>query len=347
MDESFLVDASELELRLAHPPGERKLSFVNWDGPFEQWRRRCRSKLAELIGLAEPGPADVRELRRTTRGDVDVRLLLMAAAEGLELPAYLLTPAEDRRAGSAVMAIHGHSPGRCEGPLGLSDDGYNGFAMRLAEAGFVVLLPVHRGFGPLRDLAAGRDDLRLDYEQSMHFSYVTDCFVRGRTVVGENVADLLRWEEFLARELAIEAVYAAGLSYGGDLALTYPLFSRRVERIFASGSCASFEDHFARCYNGPAHCVPGILTWMDRSDIAGLNAPRPLVLHFGELDTPSLDPDRPNYAAARTQHTDRLGAETREIYAAAGAPGNVELVLTAGMAHAFDVGACLALLEGA
>ena len=67
-----------------------------------------------------------------------------------------------------------------------------------------------------------------------------------------------------------------------------------MERIFASGTFGSFAPIFARCYNAPAHCIPHVLRWMDRADIAGLNAPRPIALHYGERDPPSKD----NYSAS-------------------------------------------------
>lgn len=349
LDESFLVSPSDLNLRFLHGRPARALSYANVGGPFAAWRDRCLTKFAELLGLERPeGPSPVRVLRQATHEGVTVQVLVMGVGPELSVPAYLLLPAQDRRPGRAVMAIHGHSVGRGEGCLGLKRGGYNGFALALAQAGHVVLMPFHRGFGPLRDLAADRPGYRMDYEQSMHFSYVTDSFLHGRTVVGENVDDLLRWEHWLAQERGVREVLAAGLSYGGDLALAYPAFSRRVERIFASGSSGSFELHFCRCYNGPAHCVPGILRWMERSDVAGLNAPRPMVLQYGQIDTPSLNepPARDNYAAAYNEAVPALLAETQRIYAAAGAPDAVRLLVTPAVGHVMDVPALLEFLGG-
>ena len=346
MNEDFLIRHEELVLR--HVPQEadrRALSYANVGGDFAAWRDRCKAKLAELIHLSSTDPGPVTELRRTDHNAVTVAALVMQAEDDLTIPAYLLTPPQDRRPGTAVMAIHGHSPGLGEGCLGLAANGYRGFAMRLAEAGFVVLLPIHRGFGPLRDLALHRPGYRLDYEKSMHFAYVTDSFLHGRTVVGDNVSDLLRWENWLTDAHGIERILAAGLSYGGDLALAYPPFSDRVERIFASGSSGSFGPHFRRCYNGPAHCIPGILNWMDRSDIAGLNAPRPLVMHYGERDTPSLDdPAGENYAAACNESADTFLAEAKQIYAAAGAADNIRMIVTPDVAHVMDVEALVEFL---
>ena len=348
MDTNFLIGSSELNLKFLQPAGRRALSYKNVGGDFQAWRGRCEAKLTELLGLELPvsPPAGMRELRQADHDGVRVQALVMEVDESLSIPAYLLRPARDRGPGTAVMAIHGHSPGKGEGCLGLKKDGYSGFAMALAKAGYLVLLPIHRGFGPLNDLSAGRPGYRMDYEQSAHFSYVTDAFLHGRTVVGENVEDLLRWEDYLAAELSVERIFAAGLSYGGDLAFVYPIFSRRVERIFASGSSGSYALHFSRCYNGPAHCVPGILRWMDRSDVAGLNAPRPLAVHYGQHDTPSLgDSAGENYAAAYNEAVPGFTEEVRAIYAAAGAAGNVRLIVTPDMGHAMDVDALMAFLS--
>ena len=345
MDEAFLIRPDELIRRFARPPPAEALSYERVGGAFAAWRDRARAKLAELLGFRPPPSAEVRRLRATEHEGVTVHALIMTPEDGLDVPAYLLLPREDAFPGAAVMAIHGHSPGLAAGPLGLAEDAYRGFAMAAAKAGCRVLLPIHRGFGALRDLAADRRGYRLDYEQSMHFSYVTDAFLHVRTVVGENVEDLLRWEQWLAAELGVTRVLAAGLSYGGDLALTYPVFSDRVERIFASGSSGAFALQFCRCYNGPAHCIPGILNWMERADIAGMNAPRPLLLHYGELDTPSLNEGRDeNYAAAYNQAVPQLLEQSRRIYAAAGAEEDVQLIVTPNVGHVMDTEALLEFL---
>jgi len=348
MDEDFLIDSSELTLRFLHPPGGRVLSYKHFGGEFQAWRDRARAKLAELLSLELPvaPPVSVSPLRHAVHEGVRVSVLVMNVSEDLSVPAYLLRPETDCMPGTAVMAIHGHSPGKGEGCLGLRNDAYRGFAIELARAGYVVLLPIHRGFGPLRDLAAGRPGYRMDYEQSMHFSYVTDAFLHGCSAVGQNIEDLLRWENWLAAELSVTDIFAAGLSYGGDLAVAYPPFSQRVRRIFASGSSGSFALHFCRCYNGPAHCIPGIVKWMERSDIAGMNAPRPLAIHYGQRDTPSLNgPGNDNYAAAYNEAVPEMMQEIRQIYAAAGSADNVRLIVSPDMGHAMDVPALLAFFR--
>jgi hypothetical protein len=210
-----------------------------------------------------------------------------------------------------------------------------------------VLCPEIRGFGVLSDMAADREGHRLDYwnrakrVNDRQFTLVTDALIKGETLVGETVMDLLRWEDYLAQNYAIKSVSVAGLSYGGDLALVYPVFSSRVQRIFASGTFGSFAPIFARCYNAPAHCIPSVLRWMDRADIAGLNAPRPIALHFGERDQPS----KTNYSAAYNDTVPEALRQLKQIYAAAGAKDKVELIVSAGMGHEMDVEALLAFMK--
>jgi cephalosporin-C deacetylase-like acetyl esterase len=341
VDPNFYIQASELSLRFQYPARKQLLSFKHSEQDFEEWRTACKVKLAELLGLEPLQPAIVQPLRTTQVGDVELQALIMHMSSHLTLPAYLLVPSAQRKKERVILAIHGH--GEVEPCLGSVDDYHHGFALALAQQGYVVLCPELRGFGLLRDLARDLDGHRLDYwqwGQHMAYSLVTDALQKGRTLIGDTIADLLCWESWLIESQRATTVDVIGISYGGDLALTYPVFSEGVNRIFASGTLGSFEPIFARGYNAPAHCIPGILQWMDRADIAGLNAPRPLALHYGSLDVPGPD----NFSASYNESVAPALDELRAIYRAAGAEEQVKLVVSEGKGHEMDLEAAASFL---
>ncbi len=341
MNDDFYIKHDELNLRFSHPQGARKLSFKNFTGSAEEWKESCRSQLIKLLGLEKPTACKVQVRREERIGDVAIQLLVMEVDATLSIPAYLLFPPGEEWE-HAVMAIHGH--GEAEPCIGQRDDYHHQFALELAQQGYLVLCPELRGFGTLQDLAQHETGQRLDYwttDGHRAYSLATDSFQHGWPLLGQTVEDLLRWEDFLAREYEVDRIDAAGISYGGDLALTYPVFSGRVERIFASGSLGSFASIYARCYNAPAHCIPGILDWMDRADIAGLNAPRPIVLHYGELDAPGPN----NYSASYNETVSPSLDELRAIYRAFDAEAAIKLVVTPDKGHEMDNTALLNFLR--
>lgn len=336
----FFVSPSELTLKFRHDPGERRLSFSRFSGSPLLWKTKAKEKLTDLLRTSPQTPGQVREVREIRHQGIMIKALVMKVDENLSIPAYLLVPEPGTEIKGTAMAIHGH--GRVEPCVGAGDDYHHRFALELAKAGHRVLCPELRGFGTLMDLADGLEIDRLDYwiGRYSQFTLVTDGFLTGRTLIGETVEDLLRWEGWLAESFAVEEIDVAGISYGGDLSLIYPVFSGRVRRIFASGTLGSFSIIFQRCYNAPAHCVPGILEWMDRSDIAGLNAPRPLAIHYGELDTPSPT----NASASYNETVPKSMEELRRIYGAFGAGEAVTLIVTPGSGHEMDIPALLNFL---
>ena len=195
LDSNFLVTASELTLRFSHALPQPVLAFKSADQGFDAWRKRCTQQLAQLLAVTTPRPGSVSELRRVVHAGVRITALRMEVDERLSIPAYFLQPDNLPAADQVVMAIHGH--GEVEACIGVHDDYHHQFGLTLAQHGYQVLCPELRGFGALNDLAAGLNGYRLDYWRwgtTMAYSLVTDGFLTGSTLLGETIADLLRWE---------------------------------------------------------------------------------------------------------------------------------------------------------
>ncbi|MFG0252475.1 MAG: twin-arginine translocation signal domain-containing protein [Phycisphaerales bacterium JB038] len=333
IDPEFFIGADELTLRALHGPARRQLSFANFEGSPDAWRRACLAKLTELLGFTPPRPGRARRLRSLEHEGVTIEAWVMQVDEDLSLPAYLLLPKERRDPKRAILAIHGH--GQAEPCVGGWDEYHHMFALRLAQDGHLVFCPAHRGFGALNDMAASDENHWLDYwrwERGHQFTLTSEAFLYGETLIGQTIADFRRWEEWLCDHANVEVLDVAGISYGGDLAMTYPIYSPRVRKIYASGTMGSFAAIFARCYNAPEHGIPGILNWMDRSDIAGLCAPRPIHLHYGELDVPGPK----NGSASYNETVEPALLELRRIYAAFGGDGKVTMHVTPQRWHEID-----------
>lgn len=341
-----LLSADDLTLRAAAPTPNRRLSRVNSDLPFRQWADEARECAVGLIGVPSPTADPSGEIVRTvSAGGVTTAVIRLIIDDDLSLPGYLSWPeAQEGPARRIVVALHGH--GQVETCLdidGVTEDYHHRFSHRLAERGQTVFTPELRGFGALYDLAAHDPRAQLRYwrwGQPMAYTLQTDAFVHGRTLMGDTIHDLLAWESWLGHNFDVDAIDVAGISWGGDLACSYPLYSQRVRSIFASGTLGSFTHTFRVSGNAPAHCIPGILPWLDRSDIAGLNAPTPIAIHYGANDTPKPG----NESAAYNESAIQAFAELTDIYAAAGGP-EPELIISDGLDHEMDIDALSAWIH--
>jgi hypothetical protein len=80
---------------------------------------------------------------------------------------------------------------------------------------------------------------------------------------------------------------------------------------------------------------------MDRSDVAGLNIPRPIMLHYGELDTPS----ETNHSASYNESVGPSIWELKDIYRQMQAEEHVTLHVTPDSHHEMDIRALLDFLK--
>lgn len=338
--DAFLIQKEELRLNFSHDDPLLKLDFTNYKGSAEKWKKETLKKYKELIGFEYPASSKVEKIREMTIDGVKIEAFIMIISSSLSIPAYVLQPADGKPSKSPVMAIHGH--GRVEPVIGLSDDYHHKFAWELAKDGHLVIAPGLRGFSKLNDMAEQDGLDRLDYwEGRRQFTLATDGFLYGKSMVGETVEDLIRWENWFSKEYQVDQLDVCGISYGGDLTICYPVFSKRVNRIFCSGSMGSFTWIFRSCYNAPAHCIPGVLNWMDRAEIAGLNAPSPIMIHYGELDTPGDG----NASAAYNPSGKPAYHELVKIYEAFGVHDAIDWLVTPNSYHEMDIPALLKYLD--
>lgn len=278
-------------------------------GSREDWRR-WRSELADdLRGVLGPLPNASCDLRATVvagekqDGFVQYRITYQTRP-GVVVPAYLLIPDKLSSPCPAVVCAHGHVPGGKESVVKGGHEYGAAYGAELARMGLITLCPDNAGMGERARPGENCDLLwrRLNY--------------LGQDLTGYRVYDLIRAVDYLQTrpEVNAGAIGIAGLSGGCWLGLVTAALDERICAAVLSGYFTTFAQT-----SWEGHCVchhpKGMGLLCEMPDIAGLIAPRPVFVEWGNRDV--IRPVHPAFEM------------TQAIYEAAGARENLLL-------HEFD-----------
>jgi len=141
----------------------------------------------------------------------------------------------------------------------------------------------------------------------------------GRTTLAGRVWDVMRAIDVAEAQFSPGARYACMGNSGGGTATWYAAaLEPRLAGAMPSCAVCSFDGSIAPISHCICNYVPGIRQWFDMGDLAGLIAPRPLVIVAGALDRIfPIDATRETFALIQS------------YYAAAGAPDKCRLYVGA------------------
>ena len=289
-------------------------------------------KLLELLGDF-PEPVDpAAEVLYSIEDDGLIReRVVFDSEEYMSVPSVVLKPADLPNDGTApaILCSHGHGPFGKEPVAGnassedlranLERHNYN-YAEQLARRGFLTISPDLRCFGERADGAdpyPGRDRCNVHFVRGA---------ILGIYTLTLNIWDMMRCVDYLQSrpEVDPDRIGMMGLSQGG----TMTTFTAAIEpRIKAADIIGYVNPWFGFGIDDANFCgsqiVPEVYRYLDTDDIAGLIAPRPLLLEMGVHDT-TFDIE----AMVR-------GYEgVKRIYGAAGASGDLWAEVHPG-GHAF------------
>jgi dienelactone hydrolase len=290
---------------------DRPLAFrASTPGEWRSWQDALRQKVLDLSGLVPPPercPADVTVLDGASLADVLpealpgdeglVRERIAYTSEpGVRVSAWLFRPARPAGRAPAVLALHGHSPGRVGAAdvagavdvdervaANLARYGYD-YGLQYARRGYVVLCPDARTFGarPAETWTGSGEPPAYD-----------PCDRAGNQaeLLGYSLLALTLWDD--ARGLDVlqaradvdpQRVGVAGLSFGGTRALFLAALDERVAAAVVSGFLTTYKSYAIDRSLCGAQFVPGLLRWAELPDVAALIAPRPLLIEAGLHD---------------------------------------------------------------
>jgi len=212
--------------------------------------------------------------------------LVFDSEPAMSVPAFLLVPHDRTVPGPAVLAQHGHGPGKSE-VCGLDDPAsraaiaeHNGdYGHRLAESGYVVLAPDLRCFGERADWNPP-DKYGCDVN-------LVHAVAAGMLPLSQNLWDLTCALDVLEQHPLVDParIGVVGLSYGATMALFLAAWDARIAAAVVSGYFSSWPD----CHRVPwnlcgSQVLPGMLTELTHVDLGACIAPRPLLVETGTED---------------------------------------------------------------
>ena len=278
---------------------------------MERHIRQARDRLATAIGaLPDPVPLNVEVLDSVDCGSYRRDHIVYDTERWMSVPAYLLVPHERTRPGPAILAQHGHGPGKDE-VCGLSEVGDEGsvpndYGHQLAERGYVILAPDLRTFGE-----------RADWEPpniySCDHTYMYASLL-GHQLLALDLWDLARGLDVLAEHPLVDPdrLGMVGLSQGGTCTLFLAAWDRRVRAAVVSGYLNQWEVCATIGWNMcGSQVLPGLARQVSHLDLGALVAPRALLVETGTGDNIfPVDAARATMAALGDVYT-ALGAGDR------------------------------------
>ena len=267
----------QLELLAAKP--EERVPAVAASVPG--WRARTRGRLTDLLGRFPRGVALNAEVtERLDCGTYTRERIVFDTEDTMSVPAYLLIPHRRQRRGPAVIAVHGHGPGKDE-IVGVGPDGPGpgAYAHQLAEAGYLVVAPDLRCFGERADWAP--DDKYLCDAN------LVAAAAAGRNPLAGNLYDLVCAIDLLEEHPLVDParIGVAGFSYGATMALFLAAWDTRVRAAVVSGYFSSWKVAHRVPYNlCGSQVLFGMLGRLEHVDLGALVAPRALLVESGVED---------------------------------------------------------------
>lgn len=268
------------------------LSYGNAGLGFDEWQGTALDKLTELLGFfPEKVPLDAEVEYSVDEGDYIRQRVVFNTEKDMACPAIVLIPKSCERGHRtpAIVCSHGHGPYGKSPVAGVRSDptydaeiaksNYN-YAEQMARAGFVTISPDLRGFGERRE------ELNLNGRDLCNINFIKGALF-GIYPLTLNIHDIMCCIDYLETmpEVDGDRIGMMGLSYGG----TMTTFATAVEPRIKAADIIGYVNSFAAFAVGRSNfcgsqMVPNLYRYFDTFDIAGMIAPRPLLIEMGIYD---------------------------------------------------------------
>ena len=279
-----------------------------------QWQQALRRRLIQMLALPS-GPHGPLEAEFDREGETDsfsIDRIAFTSEPGERVPGYVLRPRRGRPPYPVMICLQGHSPGM-HISLGRASnqrerqaiEGGRDLALQAVAHGWAAVVIEQRAFGlrAYQGLDCGDVSLAM--------------LMLGRPITGGRVLDVMRAVDLIATQPDLDSarIGCMGNSMGGTVSFYAACVDPRIRLAVVSCSFGPLADTWMRTPHCACGYLPGIYAVADMPDLAGLIAPRHLLIVAGKKDPLA-------HFEGVVQGVERA----RQIFAAAGAPDRVRLV---------------------
>jgi dienelactone hydrolase len=298
----------QIEPELAFDPAR---DFAGWQ---EELRRRLRAIMAIPATWQREVPWSRERDAETDEYTIDRVEFL--AEPGEMVPGYLLKPKGGESPLPVMICLQGHSPGmhisigrgKTPSEIALIQGGRD-IALQAVAHGWAALAIEQRAFGrrAVKGVSCGDVALRQ--------------LLKGRPLTGRRVFDVMRAVDFIGTQPDLDParVGCLGNSAGGTVSFYAACADPRIRLAVVSCSFGTFEATWLYRPHCACGYLPGLLKVADMPDLAGLIAPRHLIVVAGKED-----------ALARFDGVEQGFRTARRAFTAAGCPDHVALLAAEG-----------------
>ncbi len=294
---------------------------LSYDGsiPFEQWKVLAKERLASLLGLPFEKCDPMFEIEYTKQGDGHTEYRFTVQTEpGYFVPCHLFVPADVEGKIPLALCLSGHAMGM-HVVMGIAKSEYD--EGKLAEWPDRAIAPraLREGYAALVIEARNLGEASVEGYGISCMEAAKIAILDGRTVIGGRVWDAMHILDAVLdnfEQIDPDNIVCTGNSGGGTATYYLACFDERIKIAAPCCAVCSFEASIAAMPHCLCNHIPGIRKYFEMGDIAGLIAPRKLVVGAGRTD-PIFPIDGTNDCFA-TIH---------RLYEAAGVPENCALVV--------------------
>ena len=260
---------------------------------WASWHKAAYPKFMELLGpFPKKVPMQAEVESSVEDGDLIRQRVVLNSEEFMSVPCQVLRPNKMKadKSNPAIICSHGHGPFGKDAVAGIRSskehiafihEHNHNYGEQMARAGFLTISPDLRVFGERRDGLdpfPGRDPCNVNFVKGALLGIYTLTL---------NIWDMKCCLDYLETrtEMDKKRIGMMGLSQGGTMTTFTAAAEPRIKAADIIGYINPWREFGLKRANFcGSQIVPLIYRYFDTDDIAGLIAPRPLLLEMGIYD---------------------------------------------------------------